>query len=422
MNAPARFLTSLAQAVSTMHLYKEGHPARERAVDSAYESLRDLPDQGGESRFTFLGDEIVYQGQPLWDLKGWDWGGRFSEAGIQMLEVSDQANREELELFLEEALALMTGSPISTSEARYTRPAHIRYGRVGFQDDEDEGEGGDGEDRFQGLATATLGFSLKEEAETVEWMHEELKERDELHLLEAEAIVRSLSVAMHGDQQFLIPLLHLKEFDQYTTTHALNVSVLAMALAEYIGVPPKEVRGFGISGLLHDLGKTRIPEEILNKPGKLTEEEREVMNTHTVEGARLILEADDHLDLAAVVAYEHHIRLDGGGYPKLAYPRKCHQCSNLVHVCDVYDALRTNRPYRAAWEHHRVLDYIREGAGTEFDSHLAQAFCDMMERWESRVAILEDEDDPLPVGRDVPSPSEGGGREEPGPDQPPAEA
>ena len=110
-----------------------------------------------------------------------------------------------------------------------------------------------------------------------------------LPLLEAESVVRSLAVAMHGDQEMLLPLLTLREFDEYTTTHSLNVSVLTMALAEAMGMGARDVRAFGVAGLLHDLGKTRIPLEILNKPGKLTDEERAVMQGHTVEGARLIL-------------------------------------------------------------------------------------------------------------------------------------
>jgi putative nucleotidyltransferase with HDIG domain len=191
---------------------------------------------------------------------------------------------------------------------------------------------------------------------------------------------------MHGDQAYLIPLLHLKEFDQYTVTHTLNVAVLTMALAEFLGMGPREVRAFGIAGLLHDLGKVKIPEEILNKPGKLTDDERAVMNSHTTEGARLILEAEERLDLAAVVAYEHHIRIDGGGYPALAYARPCHEASNLVHVCDVFDALRTHRPYREAWPAERALAIIEEGAGPEFDADIAHAFVQMMRRWEHRIA------------------------------------
>ena len=134
-------------------------------------------------------------------------------------------------------------------------------------------------------------------------------------------MVRSLSVAMHGDRRVVLPLLQLKEFDQYTTTHSLNVAVLAMALAETIGCRPADVRAFGVAGLLHDIGKVRIPLEVLTKPGKLTDEEFALMRKHPVDGARIIMQSHDDLELAAVVAYEHHIMLDGGGYPLLRYPR-----------------------------------------------------------------------------------------------------
>jgi putative nucleotidyltransferase with HDIG domain len=181
----------------------------------------------------------------------------------------------------------------------------------------------------------------------------------------------------------------LKEFDQYTTTHCLNVSVLTMALAEHLGLNGRDVRTFGVAGLLHDLGKVKIPAEILNKAGKLTDEERNVMQNHTTEGARMIITSDKELDMAAAVAYEHHIMLNGGGYPKRHYTRDVHKASTLVHVCDVYDALRTNRPYRAAWEAEKVLKYIEEKSGNEFEPDIAGSFVEMMRVLEGRVARVE---------------------------------
>ncbi len=381
MSAGATFLSGLAQALATMNLYKEGHPARERAIDHAYGALSDLQDETPTPAFTFLGEEIVMGTRPLNELKSWHWGGRLAEAGIQRLEFIDRVSRDDFIAFLDEAWVRLNDQPVSTAEVRQGRPTNIRYGQVGLQGE--EGGPGAGAER---LDTASVAYSLKEEIEGIEWLHGELKDQRRLHLLEAEAIVRSLSVAMHGDQAFLIPLLRLKEFDQYTTTHALNVSILTMALAEYLGLSPTEVRTFGIAGLLHDLGKVKIPTEILNKPGKLTDEERVVMNSHTVEGARIILETEQHLDLAAVVAYEHHIRIDGGGYPSLKYARACHSASNLVHVCDVFDALRTDRPYREAWPTERALKIIEEGTGPEFDKDIARAFIQMMQRWRGRLA------------------------------------
>ncbi len=151
-----------------------------------------------------------------------------------------------------------------------------------------------------------------------------------------------------------------------------------MGLGEWLGLGAQDVRTFGIAGLLHDLGKVKIPKDILNKAGKLEPNERAVMNSHPVEGARLIIATEQELDLAAVVAYEHHIMLNGGGYPTMRYQRDCHWASKLVHVCDVYDALRTNRPYRDAWPSDKVLAYLEERSGAEFDGTVAHAFTQMI--------------------------------------------
>ena len=387
-----RFLTSLAQALSTMTLYRAGHPARERAVDANYERLQLLLRDAPNPQFSFLGSDVVFGAQPLRELGEWEWGTRLASVGVQRLELSD-VGREEYEAFLEDVLARLTLLPDSTSTARAERPSGIRFGAVGIR--------GTNAVAREGAATATIAYTLHEEAETVEWMHEEVADRGQLPLAEAEAVVRSLSVAMHGEGEVVIPLVQLREFDEYTTTHSLNVAVLAMALAEFLGLGARDVRAYGVAGLLHDLGKVKIPREILTKPGKLTDEEWVVMRRHPVEGARLILEGDRRLDLAAAVAYEHHIMLDGGGYPGVHFCRECHQASRLVHVCDVYDALRTKRPYRDAWEAERTLSHIEAAAGNDFDPELVRAFSQMMRQWERRTALLED----VPVSAVPPAPS-----------------
>lgn len=395
MQEVAKFLTALAQAFSAMNLYQEGHPARERALDAAHDHLSQLQESRPRADITFLGKRIIVDGRHLRDLKSWNWGARMAAVGVQRIELLGPVTRDDFEVFLEDIHARLFGGEMDTSDVRQTRPTNIRFGAVDV-----EGGSGKGADSDK-AASASVTYTLREEAEAVTWLHGELKKHRNLHLVEAEAVVRSLSVAMHMDQEFLIPLLRLKEFDQYTTTHTLNVSVLAMALSEFVGLGSKEIKIFGIAGLLHDLGKVKIPEEILNKPGKLTDNERKIMMSHPVEGARLILYTEERLDLAAVVAYEHHIKLDGSGYPRMEYPRKCHQASDLVHVCDVFDALRTDRPYRDAWEIGRVLSYLEKGAGSEFEPQLAHAFCQMMRRWETQVAELKSENQPIPLGQGV---------------------
>jgi putative nucleotidyltransferase with HDIG domain len=236
------------------------------------------------------------------------------------------------------------------------------------------------------MPVATLTYSLHEERDTMDWVHQEIQNGARIPMVEADAVVRSLSIAMHAERAMVLPLLQLKEFDQYTTTHAMNVSVLAMALGEYLELGGATVRALGVAGLLHDLGKTCIPREILVKPGKLTDTERLVVREHPIVGARMLLASPEPMELAAVVAYEHHVMLDGGGYPSLRDARGAQYASMLVHVCDVYDALRTNRPYREAWESDRALAYIHDRAGVEFDPTIAQAFIAMMRQWDRRIA------------------------------------
>lgn len=381
---PVRFLNTFAQALAAMALYRDGHPARERAVDVAYQQLSDLQTDTTRPLFTFLGDEVVFGHLPLRELKAWDWSKRLAEAGIQRLEFEDHVGREDFEGFLEEVLARLTLSAVST-EARQMRQSAIRFGAVGLK--------GEPEVAAAPLPTATISFSLGEELDTLRWLQREVQTGGDLHLVEAEAVVRSLAVAMHGGgaRQVMLPLLQLKEFDQYTTTHSMNVAVLSMALAEYLGLSPGDVRTFGIAGLLHDIGKIKIPLEVLTKPGKLTDEERALMNEHPAAGARMLLAAEEDLDLAVVVAYEHHIMINGGGYPVLHYARDCHQASKLVHVCDVYDALRTRRPYREAWSFEKTLGYMEERKGLEFEPELCTAFTRMMRQWERQVTVLSDE-------------------------------
>lgn len=389
MSDPSRFLNTFAQALSAMTLYRDGHPARERTVDIAYQHLHDLQAATPHPLFTFLGDEVVYGRVPLREMKEWDWGRRLAQAGIQRLEFEDQVTRDDFEGFLEEVLARLTLSAIDTTETRQMRRSSIRFGAVGLK--------GESELAAEPLPTATIAFSLREEADTLRWLQREVQTTGTVPLSEAEAVVRSLAVAMHGGRQVMLPLLQLKEFDQYTTTHSMNVAVLSMAFAEFLGLAAGDVRGLGMAGLLHDIGKTKIPLEVLTKPGKLTEEERILMNAHPAAGARLLFQTDDDLDLPIIVAYEHHIMINGGGYPVLHYARACHQASTLVHICDVYDALRTKRPYRDAWSFAKTLGYLEERSGLEFDPELVAPFTRMMRQWEHQVAVLPDEQAAVPA-------------------------
>jgi putative nucleotidyltransferase with HDIG domain len=177
-------------------------------------------------------------------------------------------------------------------------------------------------------------------------------------------------------------LIRFSDNDSFLAVHAINVSLIAMALAEFVQFDEKAVRRIGLAGLLHDIGMARIPQHIVVKPGQFSPEEREAIKLHPEEGARLILEADTSLDLAAIVAYEHHIKSDGSGYPKLRFPRAPHYVSRLVQLCDIYHALRSPRPFRQAWPPEIVASFLNERAGFEYHPALATALTTMMPRLE----------------------------------------
>ena len=371
------FLISLGQCLATMNLYAEGHPARERALDNSYERLVRLLE--GQERFdvSFVGTETVVGDRAVSDIGAWDWAPRLAGIGVERIEIDTGVTSDEYGRFVDDIWRRLNGRPDSSAEARQMVTSTIRFGPLLVREavGGGSGENGAGLAMLAGFASS---LSLQDEAATVDWIHDEVSTSERLPMGEVEAVVRSLSVAMQMEHRMLLPLLDLKRFDQYTTTHACNVSVLAMGLAERLGLGREEVRSFGVAGLLHDLGKIRIPREILTKPGKLSDEERAVIQAHPVEGARIVLSRERGLGVAAVVAYEHHVCIDGGGYPSFRFSRNCHYASRIVHVCDIYDALCTNRPYRDAWEAEKALTYLESRAGTEVDSDITRLFCEMV--------------------------------------------
>ena len=380
MSTPVRFLTALSQALATMSLYGDDHPTTARGLDAALERLRELQEPDPKMHFTFLSGEVLFGTEVVHELEGWEWSTRLVKAGVERIEFLDPVEADQFDRFLSHLAGRLGIRPASSVDLWQMGESAIRYGLVTLA----EGQ----RVRNEPARVATLMYTLREERETMDWVHQEIQNGAKIPMVEADAVVRSLSVAMHAEQAMVLPLLQLKEFDQYTTTHSMNVSVLAMALGEYLELGAATVRALGVAGLLHDLGKTCIPREILVKPGKLTDSERLVIREHPIVGARMLLASPEPMELAAVVAYEHHVMLDGGGYPALRDARGAQYASMLVHVCDVYDALRTNRPYREAWESNRALAYIQERSGTEFDPGVAQAFIAMMRQWDQRIAKM----------------------------------
>jgi putative nucleotidyltransferase with HDIG domain len=175
------------------------------------------------------------------------------------------------------------------------------------------------------------------------------------------------------------PLFRLLRHDAKTFTHVTNVTAYAVLLAKELGTfAPDDVQRIAVAALLHDIGKRRVPAEILNKPAKLTPQEREIVERHPRDGYTDLCEFENVSETQRLVAYQHHERIDGRGYPVRIDRDEIHPWAKLMAVVDVFEALTGERPYRTPMSITDALDYLRKMAGTQFDEEMVECFVQMM--------------------------------------------
>ena len=190
----------------------------------------------------------------------------------------------------------------------------------------------------------------------------------------AQKLVEEINDSVSRNPGALISLARLKTADDYTYMHSVAVCALMIALAKQLGLSESETRRAGIAGLLHDLGKALMPMEVLNKPGKLTDEEFAIIKKHPEEGHRLLLGNPDADEMTLDVVLHHHEKVDGTGYPKGLKDQEISLFAKMGAICDVYDAITSNRPYKAGWPPSESLRKMAEWATGHFDQRVFQAF------------------------------------------------
>jgi putative nucleotidyltransferase with HDIG domain len=158
----------------------------------------------------------------------------------------------------------------------------------------------------------------------------------------------------------------------------VNVSILTMSQARSLGVDGTPLRELGLAALMHDIGKVRTPTEILNKPDKLTEDEFAIMRMHVVDGAEILRRTPEMPAVAPVIAFEHHLRLDGTGYPFRVTRTGLNLGTMLCSIADVYDAMRSQRAYQQAFPSERILQVMKRNDGQQFDQHLVRRFTQLL--------------------------------------------
>jgi HD-GYP domain-containing protein (c-di-GMP phosphodiesterase class II) len=194
----------------------------------------------------------------------------------------------------------------------------------------------------------------------------------------AGTLVEEISSSVERNPGAIISLARLKSADDYTYMHSVAVCALMVALSRQLGLDAALTRELGLAGLLHDLGKALMPMEVLNKPGKLTDEEFAIIKRHPVEGHRLLVEGGSVGDLQLDVVLHHHEKIDGSGYPDHLKGEEISLYSKMGAICDVYDAVTSNRPYKAGWDPAESIRRMADWCNGHFDGNIFQAFVKCM--------------------------------------------
>jgi putative nucleotidyltransferase with HDIG domain len=205
-------------------------------------------------------------------------------------------------------------------------------------------------------------------------MFEEARMGKAVDALGAQRLVEEISDSVTRNPGALISLARLKTADDYTYMHSVAVCALMVALARQLGLDEAQVRSAGIAGLLHDLGKAATPSEVLNKPGKLTDAEFAIIKSHPEEGHRMLLQGSGVDAVALDVVLHHHEKMDGSGYPQGLRGDAISLPAKMGAVCDVYDAITSNRPYKAGWDPAESLRKMAEWIQGHFEPTVFQAF------------------------------------------------
>lgn len=353
-------LLELQGALTARALYPPSHPVIRSGENRAHELLAALLRERAEVTVFAVGERVISDNQILpasVNLTA-NLFGALRRHGFDRVTFERGLEQGELRALLD-ALA-------ATDDARLRAGTHLRLGYIQEQQRETPAEAVAPEPRQVPLP-GELGAALSGVWRSVE-------DGEPLQVDMLGDLVSFISKAMTDSASAMLPLASLKKHDEYTFVHTINVAMLSTSLAEAVGFSGRMAHEVAMASLLHDIGKQRIPVELLNKSGKFTDEEFRAVQEHPVDGARLLLATPRVPEIAPIVAFEHHVRADGGGYPRVPRGWRLSLASRIVQVADVFDALRTHRPYRPAMPLPQIVATMTKDAGSFFDADLLEIF------------------------------------------------
>ena len=349
-------------------LYSARHPIIARNIAALATAVDALHASQPAITVGIIGSEVVVGDVPVGkaDSLG-DVMRRMQGAGIERIVIDRGVDVEELTTLVQ-TLASMEARRTEDGEPPFPTLPHIRVGRIEI------------EQRVEGsladMATIRRLYTDAVSVAGVVWESASNEEQPDADA--ARAMIDGLAHAVAQNRTALLALTALKQYDNYTFTHMVNVSILTMGQARGLGIDGPLLREFGLAALMHDIGKVRTPTEILNKPDKLTDAEFAIMKRHTVDGAEMLRGTPEISALAPVVAFEHHLRLDGTGYPNGVVRGSLNLCTMLCSIADVFDAMRSQRKYQQSFPTDRILEVLKRNDGSQFDQHLVRRFVQLI--------------------------------------------
>jgi putative nucleotidyltransferase with HDIG domain len=360
-------LRRVASGVRAAQLYAADHPLIGRNVEGLLAILRNLHTAQASIAIGIVGTELVVSDTPMTKASQGmaELIKRLKDHKIERIAFERGITAEETSAFMHAVAAL---GKADASEAAWTFP-HIRVGRITAEENRSDGIGSD-------MAAIRQLYSNAVAIAETAWQSAQTEGQPDLPA--ALNAVEGLADAVTENRTALVALTAMRNYDNYTFTHMVNVSILTMGQARALGIEGRLLREFGLSALMHDIGKVRTPLEILNKPGKLTDPEFEIMRRHTVDGAEILRRTPEMPILAPVVAFEHHLRIDGTGYPFGAKRGGLNIGTMLCGIADVYDAMRSQRAYQQAHPTDRILAVLKRNDGTQFDQNLVRRFVQLL--------------------------------------------
>src|SRR5690242_9484644 len=360
-------LRRFASGVRAAQLYAADHPLIGRNVDGLLAVLKSLHTIQSSITVGIVGNHLVVSDTPLPKASSGmaELMRRLKENKIERISFERGITADETNAFMHAVAALGKNTP---ADPALTFP-HIRVGRIVTEERVSDGISGD-------IAAIRRLYAQTVSAAEAIWASAAAEGQPDLPgALQA---VDGLADAVTQNRTALVALTAMRNYDNYTFTHMVNVSILTMGQARALGIEGRLLREFGLSALMHDIGKVRTPKEILNKPDKLTDKEFEIMRRHTVDGAEILRRTPEMPILAPVVAFEHHLRNDGTGYPFGVKRSELNLGTMLCGIADVYDAMRSQRAYQQAFPTDRILAVLKRNDGTQFDQNLVRRFVQLL--------------------------------------------